>query len=204
MIGIKSYKDGNRLIIAIDGCSGEIAKKVNRFLGELIGLEAGEEMPSVSVPDVEPVEVDTEPPSVTDMQEINSAEDLFPEPVPEELASQYVYDDRTLETLIDEKDTGAIVNLLQELLGDKENNAPVIAVCKSYLKQDCARRVPENATTKEIKRFFVAYYPLLKKAVDQILEQSGFAMMRDFFDVAADWQHQDAYKSALEALNAAL
>ena len=57
MVNIKTYKDGDRLILVVENCVGETATKVNRFVTELLGIE---EEP-IKVPNLTPIKVEEEP-----------------------------------------------------------------------------------------------------------------------------------------------
>lgn len=57
MVNIKTYKDGDRLILVVENCVGETATKVNRFVTDLLGIEA---IPQ-DVPDLVPIKVTEEP-----------------------------------------------------------------------------------------------------------------------------------------------
>ena len=70
MVNIKSYKDGDRLVLVIENCTGDIAEKTNNFITSLLGID----ITPTQVP-LKPIKVAEEP-----MPEIPKEEMESPKP----------------------------------------------------------------------------------------------------------------------------
>ena len=55
MVNLKTYRDGERMVLVIENCKGELEKKVESFISDLIGLNTSEQTNLV------PVKVQEEP-----------------------------------------------------------------------------------------------------------------------------------------------
>lgn len=211
MQNIKTYKDGNRLVIVVENCTGELATKVNRFILDALGMPeiSSDDMPEqakpVAVPAIVPEVVAEEKIELDQCTPITASEEKpFEEPIPLQAANDVAVKggSGTLGNAIRNKDTVAIVELVAKdsKTMNESTRTSVLALCKTYIREDCIKRDPYYATTAEIQKFFEIYEPLLTNSIQQILGSVGYANMRDFFGFTDEHVHQDAYASVLESL----
>lgn len=200
MANIKTYKDGARLIIVVENCTGPMAEKVNNFLLDILGTAQPKEVPAV-IPIEETEDI---APEIRVEDEIGPENPTpFTAPSPEEIARACAVTGAsgTLGRAIDTGDTAAVVRLSTVAYKlDESLKCTVLALCKRYMLDDCVCREPENASADEIKRFVLDYYPLVKGNVAEILNKAGYADPDAFFKHANMVQKQGAYQSILDGL----
>lgn len=198
MNNIKTYKDGERLCIVVENCTGATAAKVNRFLLDILGVP----VEPAEVPGLTPVEVIEDPMPLTDDMEIITEEQLFDEPSPIEEARSLPVDgpSGTLGYALDTGDTYAVVRATLAPNLDERMRYTVIELCKEYMINDCLARVPETATRQDVQNFIVAYRPLIKAQLIELLNADGFNDLKAFLENVSVEKLQHAYRAILEAL----
>lgn len=201
MTTVRTYKDGDRLIIVLENCTGELAQKANAFVMDALGLPGKAPSPT-PVPAVIPQTVAEPDITIRESDEIQE-EKPFDEPLPLQNVHNIPVSggSGTLGQAIERKDTAAIV----ELCVSTKTMAPqardsVLALCKEYIRNDCLNRDPDYTGSDEIRQFFKEYEPLIQGAIKQILESAGYSCLDDFFDLTDEYIQQDAYSSVLTAL----
>lgn len=202
MVNIKSYKDGDRLILAIENCTGDLAIKVNRFLAEIVGIEAEE--PQI-VPALEPPEVINEP--TLDLTKATTAKPGdFKEPLSEKEILHYtlkegVYSGKSVEQAFNEFGVDAAIRLACEAKNIPEDiRESAVRLCKQNIMKDLNRRNTEMDSTEEIKAFFNQYKPLIRDGIEQILAMAGYVTLDEFFILADEQMQRDAYESIIQGL----
>lgn len=209
MNNVKTYKDGSRLVIVVENCTGPLAAKVNAFILDVLGMPEGEplkeEVLTQVVPGIVPEKpVKEEIPDVSEAEQIHPGdEDPFNAPIPEELARSLAVDgpSGTLGRALDTGDTAAVVKLsMQSRNMDESVRYTALKLCKQYILKDCQRRTPECTPTNEIMKFFDVYKPLIGAAIKDILAKAGMSSLKDFFALQDEYQHQDAYGAILECI----
>lgn len=208
MRNIKTYKDGSRLVIVVENCTGPLAAKVNSFILDVLGLDEDpanlqdvtQEVPGI-VPE-RPIEDDA--PDLSQAEEIGQGNEApFNAPIPEELARSLAVDgpSGTLGRALDTGDTAAIVKMCMQTKNmDESVRYTALKLCKQYILKDCKRRTPECTPTNEIIKFFDVYKPLIGAAIKDILSQAGMSSIKDFFTLQDEYIHQDAYSTVLECI----
>lgn len=197
MRNVKSYKDGNRLILVVENCTGETAKIVNSFLAQLLVGEA-EEVQNVAPPMV----AEDTPPAIKESQKITAG--AFTEDISEEEAGKLVFFQRPVQYWLNANHIPAIICIATEARKNLSayQYRTVIALCSRFLHNDLYRRNPSDASEEEIKDFFDSYKDLLKPLHSFLLKKAGCSD----FDVL--WKEtnlsvkQDAYRCALDELRA--
>lgn len=198
---IKTYKDGARMIMVVENCTGDIAAKVNNFILDILGMDS-EPTP---VPEIVPEKPKAEPiPDTTKATPITrETGKAFEEPVPEQVAREFPVPgfSATFGRALNTGDTKAVVwAMMQTQHMNPAMQHTIVRMSKQYILQDCQRRVPANTTTAQIKRFFDEYEPLIKKGIKHILDSAAYATLNDFFELTDEYFHQDAYRVVLEDL----
>ncbi len=200
MTNLKTYKDGSRLILVVENCTGEIAAKVNAFVLDLLGTNGPEVIPAVV-----PITVQEEAePEVRPEQEITKENgNLFNAPAPEETAKNIPVDgpSGTLGNAINTGDTNTVVRVCVKATNlDESLRHTVIKLCKEYLLDDCSRRNPDNAGVHDFKSFCETYKPLIDKSLKNILSQAGHNKLHHFIAEAKLEVLRDAYSRLLDDL----
>lgn len=200
MTNVKAYKDGNRLIIVVENCTGEVAGKVNDFLLDIIGTAQPKVVPALLPQNA----VEEAAPEIRVEDEITPQDPApFAAPSSKEAARACAVPGAsgTLGHALDVGDTEAIAKLVTMVHKmDESLKHTVVAMCKKYILDDCIRRNPAEATTNEIRRFFSDYRPLIKATMNEILSKAGYADIDLFFAHANMVQQQGAYQSILDEL----
>ena len=208
MRNIKTYKDGSRLVIVVENCTGPLAAKVNNFILDVLGLDEN----SVNLQDVtqEVPGIVPEKPVEKERLDLSQAEEIkqgneapFDAPIPEELARSLPVDgpSGTLGRALDTGDTAAIVKMcLSTKNMDESVRYTALKLCKQYILKDCKRRTPECTPTNEIIKFFDVYKPLIGVAIKDILSKAGMSTLKVFFTLQDEYIHQDAYSTVLECI----
>lgn len=203
MNNVKTYRDGARLILVVENCTGEVAAKVNRFVMDILQCDAAPE--PTRVPAVVPEKPVDEPiPDVTKATPI-TVEDgkAFDEPAPEEMARNLPVEgiSGTFGIALDRGHTDTVVSVYLQINNMEDSmRYTVTEMCKKYVREDCLRRTPECTNTTQIRKFFNEYKPLIGNELKFILSSSTYATVEDFLDFADEYQHQDAYRYVIEAL----
>ena len=200
MANIKTYKDGSRLIIVVENCTGATAEKVNNFLLDVLGTVQVQEVPAV---------IPAEPKEEV-IPEIRVEDEITPEnptpfvaPSSEARARECAVKGAsgTFGRALDTGDTAAIVNISTRAHKLEESlHYTVVEMCKRYMLDDCIRREPETASTNEIERFVADYHPLIKASLGEILSAAGYADADAFFKHANMVQQRGAYQSLIDGL----
>lgn len=201
MNNIKTYKDGARMILVVENCTGELAAKVNDFILDILGFESA----PATVPEIVPEKVQVEEkPDLTNATPITrESGKAFDEPAPETVAREYPVPgiSATFGKALDTGDTNAVVTALMETAKmDPSMRYTIARMSKKYIYEDCSRRIPDAATTVQIKRFFAEYAPLIKKSIKFVLDSMAVANLDDFFALTDEYVQQDAYRVVLEDL----
>lgn len=202
MVNIKSYKDGDRLILAIENCTGDLAVKVNRFLAEIVGVEAAE--PKI-VPALEPPEViDEITPDLT--KAIAAKPGDFKEPLSEKEILHYTlkegaYSGKSVEQVFEEFGVDAAIKIACEVkIIPEDIRESVVKLCKRDIMKDLNRRNAEMDSIEEIKAFFNQYKFLVRDGIEQILAMAGYVTLDEFFILADEQMQRDAYESIIQGL----
>ena len=200
MTNIKTFKDGSRLIIVVENCTGDLATKVNNFLLDLLGTTEAQ-----PVPEVIPEETKEEVAPIVEEAEAITVKNPTPfeAPAPEDVAKDFLVegDSGTFGEALRRKDTQAVVwATVKANKADESIRQTLVKMCKQYIYNDCASRDPEITSTEEIKKFISIYKPIIGGAIKQILGSSGYATLDDFFDLADEYIHQDAYRVIIEEI----
>lgn len=201
MNNIKTYKDGARMILVVENCTGDIAAKVNNFILDILGMDSK----PTSIPEIVPEAPKEEAiPDTTKATPITKETGkAFVEPVPEQVAREYPVPgvSATFGHAFDTGDTKAIVwAMMQSQRMDPAMQHTIIRMSKRYIQRDCSRRVPDAASIAQIRRFFDEYEPLIKRGIKQILNSAACANLDDFFGLTEEYVLQDAYRVILEDL----
>lgn len=200
MANIKSYKDGDRLILVIENCNGELAVKANNFIADILGIVPAEPEP---VLDVEPVSVANEAMPKIEECELIVDKKPFSEPSPKEFAYNTFVEggSGTLGNAIALRDTQAVIGVCASAgTLTTETREPVVEICKEYIYNDCILRNADLEALEDVKVFFDLYEPITKKAVKNILNSTGYANLNDFFELADEFMVRDAYRCILDEL----
>lgn len=108
---IKTYKDGARMILVVENCTGEIAAKVNDFILDILGFEST----PATVPEIVPEQVKAEEkPDLTNATPVTrESGKAFDEPAPEAVAREYPVPgiSATFGKALDTGDTNAVALL---------------------------------------------------------------------------------------------
>lgn len=202
MVNIKSYKDGDRLILVVENCTGELAVKVNKFLSEIIGLEAA----PTTVPALAPPIVEEETiPNVTEQKFAMPGD--FNEPPTEQEILCYKFtggpfSGTNLKDALKKAGVKAAIEIACNTKAlSKEVKGDIVGVCKQYLMDDLCKRDSKVDSLLEISKFFKLYYPLIKGGVEQILSMSGYSDITDFLDFSDEQTQRDAYESIIQGLS---
>lgn len=203
MNNVKTYRDGARLILVVENCTGEIAAKVNDFVLDILQCNVAPE--PTPVPAIIPEKPVEEPmPNVEKATPINvESGRAFDEPVPEQMARNYPVDgvSGTFGVAIDTGNTETIVAVYQQINNmDVSMRYTITNMCKQYVRDDCLRRHPDCTNTSQIKKFFNEYKPLIGNELRYILSSSSYANIEDFLDFGDEYQHQEAYRYVIECL----
>lgn len=200
MTNVKTYKDGSRLVIVVENCTGPLAEKVNNFLLDILGAE-----PPRTVPAVVPQEIREEPiPDTTIITEITETDPSpFKAPSSTEEARSYPVEGASgsLGRALDSGDTTAIVKLSTKThLMDESLRYTVLELCKQYMLDDCIKRDPADASLKEITRFIGEYTPLIRACIQELLKQAGYADIKTYLECADIEQLRGAYQAVLDCI----
>lgn len=201
MVNVKSYKDGNRLVLVVENCTGELAVKVNAFLSDIIGIESSKPVPALA-----PVEVKEEaPPKIDDMEPIEDPKPVFQTPptqkeVGEILIPEGMYQGMTVKNALEQvglKAAIAISVMFKKFPGQEQT---VLNQCKAVMEKDLNSRVSDTASVFEIEEFLNLYQPLIQKTIRQVLQMAGYSELQDFLNFAEEDVLREAYYSILEEL----
>ena len=211
---------GERLIVVVENCTGDTAVRVNQMLAALISDSPLTPAPSyeavpqpivktdvpdpIQVPAVTLEPVKEEPaPDLRKAEPIVSQTDFFEEPIPEEdaLNTPVQSGAKTLRGALEQNDVKAIVQCLFDSKNLPENTRHTVnKICRQFLQRDLDKREPAITAVQDIKAFVTAYLPFLKTPLRQILSQTGYESIEDFFQYSEEWLVQEAYRSLLEAI----
>lgn len=208
MRNIKTYKDGSRLVIVVENCTGPLAAKVNEFILDVLGV--GEDAPApetvlTEIPGIVPEKPIEEPaPDLSKATPIEKGDEApFNAPIPEEMARGLPIKgpSGTLGRALDTGDTAAIVAMCMQTHNMEESvRYTALRLCKAYILKDCQNRIPECTPSNEIIKFFEVYRPLIGGAIRDILSQAGMSSLKDFFNMQEEYIQQDAYATVLECI----
>lgn len=202
MVNIKSYKDGDRLILVIENCTGDLAIQVNKFLAEIIGLKnsSPKEVPAlVSIP------VNDEPmPEIDTLQQAHSGDFIEP-PTDEEIKrfsfSDGAYKGMSVYDALKQDGIKAAVRISSKSnLLPKNIKGKAIEICKKSIAQDLCLKNTSTASRNEIYDFFTLYSPIIEDGIKQILCMSGYSSLSDFFAFADENTLKDAYEGIVLSL----
>lgn len=202
MVSTKVYKDGDRFIIVVDSPDGKVLKKINDFLYDLYGfadLSGIEGVSSIKCQDASAI-VPDESKEITKEQ---AKERPFSEPISKESALALSIPDMgiTLGDAIKNKDTIAVVRMFTSTKSlDKSASDTIKALCSEYILTDLKSREPAITSTSCIEEFFSVYEPLLKDAVQEILNLTGYENLETFFSTAYEFIQQDLYESVINMM----
>lgn len=201
MVNIKSYKDGDRFILMVENCSGELAVKVNHFLTDIMGLDAEPQKVPALIPQIVPQEKALDEPSLQP-----AYPGAFKEPPDVKEISAYVltegkYSGETVQQAIMKYGLNAAIDISCHAKAiDQTLQKQIIEKCKQIIYADVENRNAETDTMEEITTFFNQYNPLIESGVKRILEMSGYETLDDFFTFAEETIQRDAYYSIVNGL----
>ena len=199
---IKSFRDGNRLILVLEECSLESEKNLFELLKSLTDTP----IESADIPEIVPTNapLPSDPPMNLSVQsELGASAPEIDDNMLLDAALKLSVNGKTenLGEAISQNDTRAIVDLcLRTQSIDPQIRPFALKTCKSYILNDCERRVPEVASVREIRNFFALYAPLISLSVNEILQSAGCNTLKDFFESYEDYVLQDAYRAILDNL----
>lgn len=202
MTNIKSYKDGPRLILVIENCTGELARKCNAFLADIVGIDATPE----PIPALAPIHVkDDPPPTEQALAQMMPITQIGKEDQSSALDSQVIasgpYKGMTIGKALEEHGVSAAIDLIQRRSQFPESiRDELLFATKTLIHTNAVSRNPETASLQEIREFFVEFHPLIINSTQQILEMAGYSLILDFLDFAPEHMQQDAYFSVLDEL----
>lgn len=202
MVNVKSYKDGDRLILVVENCTGELAVKVNKFLSEIIGIE---EAPATVPALVPPVVEEEAAPDITKQKSAMPGD--FNEPPTEQEVLGYEFANgpflgMNLKDALEKSGVKAAIEIACNAKTlPKEVKENIVGICKHYLMNDLCKRDPKSDALFEISKFFKLYYPLIKSGVEQILAMAGYSDLTDFLDFSDEQTQRDAYESIIQGLS---
>lgn len=186
MVNIKPIRDGDRLIIVIENCKGEVAEKVNAFLASLTNLDGVSEQEEIPVPDLKPIKVaERSTPHTVRKAPITPIDNKKHQPPKSDI---------DVNQLVKENGISAILDLLKTKIDIKTS-----LECKKLVHEDVMKR-KECASLAEIKKFFHLYEHLEKKDISYILQSSSYATLNDFLDFAPEEIINEAYYTIRMAL----
>lgn len=208
MRNIKTYKDGSRLVIVVENCTGPLAAKVNAFILDVLGV--GDESPApeavlTEIPGIVPEKpIEESAPDMSKATLIEKGDEApFNAPIPEDMARGLAVrgPSGTLGRALDTGDTAAIIAMCMQTHNMEESvRYTALKLCKDYILKDCQKRIPECTPSNEIAKFFDLYKPLIGVAIRDILSQVGMSSLKDFFTMQEEYIHQDAYATVLECI----
>lgn len=202
MTNIKSYKDGARLILVIENCTGELARKCNAFLADLVGIDAAPE----PIPAIVPIQVkDDPPPTEQTLMHMEPVTQIIEEDQSCSSGSQIIpsgpFKGLLVNDALQQYGIRAAIDLIQRRSQFPESvQNDLLVVTKKLIHANAASRNPETASLGEIKDFFEEFHPLIENSTRQILEMSGYSLILDFLDFAPEHMQQEAYFSVLDEL----
>lgn len=199
MTNIKSYKDGARLILVIENCTGELARKCNAFLADVVGIDADPE----PIPALVPLQIRDDPPPDERTMEpvVRMDEDKRDHSCESRQIPSGPYQGLRVKDALLQHGVKAAIDLIQrrsqfpELVRDD-----LLAITKKMIYSNAAARNPDTASLEEIRAFFSEFQPLIVNSTRQILEMAGYSLIADFLDFAPEHMQQDAYYSVLDEL----
>ncbi len=201
MVNIKSYKDGDRLILTIENCTGELAQKVNTFLLDILGME----MEAIPVPAVEPIKIEEE--KAPDIARLSVAlPGDYDEPEPQEILEKHIIESgnfkgMSIKKAIEQSGMKAIIELvLYSKTREGSLKTDIVNFSKKKIAEDLQIRNMRITDAEEARDFINLYYPIIKDGISQILQMSGYADLDSFFEFASEEIINDAYQSLLQSL----
>lgn len=193
---IKTFKDGNRMVIVVENITGKTASLINKFIMEALELSCEEEIEHEELLDLVPTQPKEDEEIKTEELEPLTKDNLFKEPLTkEEVLNIELRPFYTIGEAIKEKDTQALVEHSIKAKTEEE-----IDVIKEYIYKDCSSRETEWETHSEIRKFIITYKPLIENLLSQILDFAGYATIEDFLDFADIVLQIDAYRSIVDAM----
>jgi len=203
MTNIKTYKDGDRFILVLENCTGELAAKVNQFILDVIGVPVTTELLPEIIPETVPAEEFPDMNKCLPITAVSENAKPFCEPMTENDARNIPIYGRseTIGQAMDKGDTAAVIYMstCAKMLKESARQG-VVTLCKAYLRDDCSKRNIEHASTPEIQDFFLLYTPIIREELKRILDASGCMALEDFFAQSNMSTQRSAYKNILDCV----
>lgn len=201
MVNVKSYKDGDRLVLVVENCTGELAEKVNHFLAEILDI-----VPVAKpVPGLAPLENEDEPqPDISNLTPVSPGE--FKEAPTIQAISKYVfssgqYKGKTFEYALKKNGVAAAISIACSIKSiEQPLRDSILKYCKQMIAKDLASKDVQNDSFDAIGNFFEMYKPLAIKGIQQILSMSGYASLEEFMVFSDEKTIRDAYEALIKAL----
>ena len=202
MNNIKSYKDGDRLILVIENCTGDTAAKVNAFVADILGIN--EDFPAPKeIEGVEPiVTAEIKMPDISKAKAIETIEDFFPVSQNKDIYSFSLPDEMyPLSVAISSMDIKYISKILIYCeANDFPEKEKVESICKQTLRDDCSIRVYDDSMDR-IDKFFEDYSDIITKEVKAICEATGNSDYQNFRINETEETIRDAYEAISKKLS---
>lgn len=201
MVNVKTYKDGDRFILMIENCTGELAEKVNQFLADILGPVPEPQ----TVPGLEPMENCSDDTPQTEKLQTANPGDFKEKPTKQEILN-YTFETGTfkgytLKSALNEHGINAAVKIACEIKSiEQPMRKEILDGCKQMIAKDLTKRKPQNADMDEIDTFIHLYKPLAQKGIQQILSMSGYSSLEEFFVFSDEKMQRDAYEALIDAL----
>lgn len=200
MVNVKAYKEGNRLTLVVENPDLDTAKIINDMLIRLCGV--------TQVTDVEglvPVSYhENEMPNTNEEYEIT---DLKSKPFKESMSKEEILSLKidglnvTLGSAVKHNDIVSIVHAyINASNHGVEAESGIIKICKEFILNDCKKRDPDCTPISEIIKFCRIYAHLIKDAVKEVLDMSGFERLNEFIENTDEYLVQDAYSSWIDVI----
>ena len=204
MKNVKTYKDGDRFVLVVENCTGELKAKVAELVLGILDLGEG----PTELPHLSPIRVaDEKVPEEKVLEDLPRKDIENAVPKKDGFMSGGRYDGKSFADAIRADGVAAAIYMLQ--------NADAIAPgfvlslkgkCKEAIGLDVWSRDPDTATAADFEGFVNLYGPLIgnENALGSILAQAGYSDISDFIAFAGDTMIKGAYEALLEAIRTAI
>lgn len=201
MVNIKSYKDGDRLILVVENCKGDTAVKVNAFLSSLMLDSEPQEVSHIA-----PMQIKEEKaPDISDLDEVKG-EAFDTPPSKEDTESSLLltgaYKGLSIKDAIAKDGVRAAATLIatkDSVISDNEKDNMVV-ICKETLRTDLYIRNMDMFDRSVFADFISVYEPLIKEGISQIINRAGYNSIDDLINFAPDHLLENAQEALIDGL----
>lgn len=187
MVTIKSSMDGDRMVLLIENCTGDLRKKVQKLLLEL--FEVGDIKDNIS--DIEPVKTTNDMPDYEKYKN-TKVEDIY-KPLTEEefnriLISSGDYKGYKIGEAVQKYGIKPIISVICDI------NNIIAAEYKNDCLKYCKKILSDNIKNENnFENFLKLYGCFLKKEIDKVTDENGVETIWDFIQVMSPDSHQEVF-----------